>query len=400
MSKRPILLQPDFDKQFILQTDASALGMGAVLLQEGPAKKLQPVEFFSATFTPTERNYDIYERELLAIMKALAHWRPYLGWTKKPFLIQTDHANLQYWKSPRNLNRRTARWHADLQDYDFTLQHIPGKMNTLPDILSRLPTEDKGKDDNKGITVFPKSQINSALQECPPGKILVPALPEIRKGILRSCHDHPTMGHLGRDETLRKVRERFWWPKMKGWVSAYVKGCAICQQSKILTHRPKTPLYRITTTSDARPFQRVAMDLITGLPMHQGHDAILTIVDQGCSRAAIFLPCSTTITGPGIAQLYLDHVYRWFGLPDKIISDRDPRFTLHFGIALAKKLGIEQNLSSAFHPQTDGLSERKNQWVEQYLRIVTAQHPQDWTTWLALATAVHNNRRNARDCQG
>ena len=144
---------------------------------------------------------------------------------------------------------------------------------------------------------------------------------------------------------------------MKEWVSAYVKGCAICQQSKILTHRPKTPLYRITTTPNARPFQRVTMDLITGLPMHRGHDAILTIVDQGCSRAAVFLPCSTTITGPGIAQLYLDHVYRWFGLPDKVISDRDPRFTSHFGTALAKKLGIEQNLSSAFHPQTDGLSE-------------------------------------------
>ena len=100
MAARPVLLQPNFDKQFVLQTDASALGIGAVLLQQGDTKKLQPVEFFSATFTPTERNYDIYERELLAIMKALAHWRPYLGWTKEPFLIQTDHANLQYWKSP------------------------------------------------------------------------------------------------------------------------------------------------------------------------------------------------------------------------------------------------------------------------------------------------------------
>jgi hypothetical protein len=87
-------------------------------------------------FTPTKQNYDIYEQELLAIMKALTHWRPYLGWTKEPFLIQTDHANLQYWKSPQNLNQQTAQWHADLQEYDFTLQHIPGKSNTLPDMLS------------------------------------------------------------------------------------------------------------------------------------------------------------------------------------------------------------------------------------------------------------------------
>lgn len=182
---------------------------------------------------------------------------------------------------------------------------------------------------------------------------------------------------------------------MKKTVTEYVKGCTICQQSKILTHCPKTLSYKIPTTLNARPFQRVSMDLITGLPPHQGYDAILTIINQGCSRAAMFLPYATTITGPGIVQLYLDHVYRWFGIPDKIISDRDPRFTSHFSVALAKKLGIKQNLSSAFHPQTDGLSERKNQWIEQYLRIITAQHPQDWTTWLACATAVHNNQQNA-----
>ena len=179
MAARPILLQPNFDKQFVLQTDASALGVGAVLLQQGDTKKLQPVEFFSATFTPTERNYDIYERELLAIMKALAHWRPYLGWTKEPFLIQTDHANLQYWKSPWNLNRRTARWHADLQDYDFILQHIPGKTNTLPDLLSRLPTKDDGKGDNKDIVMLPPERLRT-ISACPPGKTLVPALPEVR----------------------------------------------------------------------------------------------------------------------------------------------------------------------------------------------------------------------------
>ena len=117
------------------------------------------------------------------------------------------------------------------------------------------------------------------------------------------------------------------------------------------------------------------MDLVTGLPLHKGKDAILTIVDQGCSRAAVFIPCTTNITGKGIAQVYMDHVYKWFGLPKKIISDRDPRFTSHFGKAMTRRLGIEQNLSTVFHPQTDGLSERKNQWVEQYLRLVTSMSP-------------------------
>ncbi len=148
------------------------------------------------------------------------------------------------------------------------------------------------------------------------------------------------------------------------------------------------------TNEGALPFQQITMDLITGLPMQHRYNAILTIVDHGCSRAAIFLPCADTITGPGIAQLYLDHVYRWFGLPSHMISNRDPRFTSHFGKALTTKLGISRNLSTAFHPQTDGLSERKNQWVEQYLCLVTSMDPKGWINWLALATAVHNNWTN------
>jgi hypothetical protein len=180
-------------------------------------------------------------------------------------------------------------------------------------------------------------------------------------------HDHPTAGHPKRDETIRKAKKLQQWKGMNEWIANYVKGCAVCQQNKILTHRKKTPLYRITTEQGTLPFKQVAMDLITGLLKHKGKDTILTIVDHGCSRAAVFLPCATTITGPGIAQLYMDHVYKWFELPTKIISDRNPRFTSHFGKSLAQQLKINQNLSSAFHPQTDGISERKNQWVKQYL---------------------------------
>ena len=291
MCKAPVLLQPDFNKKFYLQTDASAYGVGAVLSQEGettPAlathKKpvLHPIAYFSATFTPTERNYDIYERELLAVMKALAHWRPYLGWTKHPFTIMTDHANLQYWKSPRNLNRRTARWHADLQEYDYEILYIPGKTNIPPDALSRLPGADKGETDNQGIELLdPKRFVIATI--APEGKIHVPAITEVKRGIMTLMHDHPTTGHPGRDETIRKTKERYWWPNMNQWIADYIKGCAICQQNKNLTHQKKVPVYRIPSKHGTLPFQSVAMDLITGLPERRGHDAILTIVDQGCS---------------------------------------------------------------------------------------------------------------------
>jgi hypothetical protein len=170
-------------------------------------------------------------------------------------------------------------------------------------------------------------------------------------------HDHPTAGHPGRDESLKILKTHYYWPQMSKWIEQYIQGCATCQESKILTHRPRTSLYKIPVLEQGLPFRQVAMDLITGLPPIGHHNAILTIVDHGCSRAAIFLPISDTVTGLGIAQLYLDHVYRWFGLPEKIISDRDPRFTSHFGKELTRKLGIKQNLSTTYHLQTDGLSE-------------------------------------------
>ena len=171
MCTNPVLVQPNFQKKFYLQVDASAYGVGAVLSQEGENTTpsllkrrkpiLHPIAYYSATFTPTERNYDIYNRELLAVMKSLRHWRPYLGWTKEPFTILTDHANLTYWKAPRNLDRRTARWHAELQEYDFEIVHIPGNTNTTADALSRPAGADQGENDNKNIVLIPPIRIRT-----------------------------------------------------------------------------------------------------------------------------------------------------------------------------------------------------------------------------------------------
>jgi RNase H-like domain found in reverse transcriptase/Reverse transcriptase (RNA-dependent DNA polymerase)/Integrase zinc binding domain/Chromo (CHRromatin Organisation MOdifier) domain len=445
MTDKPVLRQPDFTKPFVLLTDASAYGVGAILSQEGGPNnpntnkkpRLHPVAYYSATFTETERNYDIYERELLAIIKAITHWRPYLIWTKEPFTILTDHANLLHWKSPRKLNRRTARWHGELQDYNFKLQHVPGKLHTAADALSRPTGADEGKEDNQQMTMIPEAAFirimgpdsdgsiehtitivqnhNRSLMEewtgiypieriDNPGepfwrdiksrRLVIPPDQGLKRELMNIWHEGAVNGHPGRDETIRRINKEYFWPGAKTWITDYIKGCATCQQNKNLTHRVKTPLFRIPSSINAKPFSHIAMDLITGLPESNGHDAILTIVDHGCSRAAIFLPCSTTITGTGIAQLYLKHLFRRFRIPQKIISDRDPRFTSHFARELTKGLGISQNLSTAFHPQTDGLSERANQWVEQYLRLITANQ-NEWSRWLPMATAVHNNSKNS-----
>jgi hypothetical protein len=160
MCKASVLTQPDFNCKFYIQTDASGYGMGAILSQEGGSETLtpnletkknpvlHPTAYYSATFTPTQWNYNIYDWELLVIMMALDHWRQYLGWTKVPFTIMTDHTNLQYWKSPQNLTRCTARWHLDLQEYDYEILYILGKENGPPDALSQPPGANQGKEDN------------------------------------------------------------------------------------------------------------------------------------------------------------------------------------------------------------------------------------------------------------
>ena len=158
MCAAPVLIQPNFNKMFFLQVDACAYSMGVVLSQEGEVTTpslekwqkpvLYPITYYPATFTLMEWNYDIYNRLLLAMMKALYHWRPYLAWTKEPFSILIDHANLTFWKAPRKLDRRHACWHADLQEYNFKMIHIPWNTNGPADALSRPLGTDKGENDN------------------------------------------------------------------------------------------------------------------------------------------------------------------------------------------------------------------------------------------------------------
>jgi len=119
------------------------------------------------------------------------------------------------------------------------------------------------------------------------------------------------------------------------------------------------------------------MDLITDLPQSDKYNAILTIVDQGCSKAVKFIPCTKNITGEGVATLYLRNLVPWFGMPKRIITNQDPQFISVFSTEICNQTGIQQNVSTAFHPQTDGQMERKNAWVEQYLRHWVSQQSQD-----------------------
>jgi hypothetical protein len=165
-------------------------------------------------------------------------------------------------------------------------------------------------------------------------RLIIPPDQGLKWELMNIWHEGTVNGHPGCDETIRRINKEYFWPGTKMWITEYIKGCATCQQNKNLTYCIKPPIFWIPSTISTKPFSYIVMDLITGLLKSDNHDAILTIVDHGCLQGAIFLPCSTTIMGTGIAQLYLEHVFQWFGLPQKIISDWDPRFTSHFAKGL------------------------------------------------------------------
>ena len=133
------------------------------------------------------------------------------------------------------------------------------------------------------------------------------------------------------------------------------------------------------------------MDFITKLPTSGGFDTILTITNTDCSKASVFIPCNETVDSEGVVCLYLNHVFPTYGIPRKIILDRDPRFVLKFGTELCHILDIKQNVSSAYHPQTDGASERTNQSLEQYLRLFCGTQQNNWHVWLPLAQYTKNS---------
>ena len=217
---------------------------------------------------------------------------------------------------------------------------------------------------------------------------------DLKRGVIHFYHETPSAGHPGIGNTYELMKRDFWWPNMKQDVEQYVKGCAACQANKINTHPLKPTIFPITPVNGLL-FQTIAMDFIMKLPKSGKYDTILTITDHDCSKAAIFIPCQETITAEGVAALYVCHVYPRYGILAKVITDRDTRFTSKFAKGLCEALRIKQNISMVYHPQTDGQSERTNQFLEMYLRFYCEEKQDDWHQWLPFAEFAHNQMPNA-----
>ena len=324
-----------------------------------------------------------------------------------------------------------------MQDYNFIIQHIPGDSNKS-DALSRRPDYDQGTNDNTNVTVLPPHLfVNTTTLSClfaratmlssiddrarshqlqQPDllqkwattyplkqmgelywygdRLVVMDDTSLKRGVISLYHDSPTAGHPGISNTTWAIARDFWWPAMKKDVTEYVKGCTECQAKKNQANKTKPPPFPIPSDTYDTPFASIAMDFIVKLPCSDSYDTILTITDT-FSKASIFIPCNKTINAEQMAKLYATHVLPHYGLPCCIISDRDPHFTSMLSRELCRALGITQNISTAYHPQTDSQSERTNQRLEQYLRIFIDYHQQTWASLLPLAQYTLNSWPNA-----
>ncbi|KAF7785180.1 hypothetical protein Agabi119p4_1345 [Agaricus bisporus var. burnettii] len=445
IASEPVLALPKDKGQFRVEVDASNYGTGAVLSQE-QENKWHPVAFMSKTLSEAERNYEIYDKELLAIIKALKLWRHYLLDAKEQFEIWTDHENLKYFREPQKLNARQARWYLMLQEYDFLLRHIPGKTNTKADILSRLIKPDTSND-NRGVEMFKEKMFIRRLEESTPihdvtllhnrrfeiladetvlekirkcerretrvleemkkqpekvwenkgiiyrqGRIYVPDNQEIRDFILHDHHNSPDARHPGTYRMLESVKRTFWWPTIKTDIRRYVRGCDMCQKNKTIRRPDHIPLNPLPIPD--KPWEEISIDMIGPLPKSKEKDAIIVIVDR-FSKMIHLVPTTTSLTSMDLAEIYKEEIWRHHGIPKRIISDRGPQFASKFMESLCKALGIERNLSTAYHPQTDGQTERMNQEIETYLRAFINYRQDDWTRWLPMAEFHYNDKTHA-----
>lgn len=461
----PILRHFDPSLQTVMETDASDFAISGILSQFH-GKILHPNAFLSHKMDAAERNYDIHDKEMLAIVKCAEVWRHYLEGSKHRVAIITDHANLQYFMTTKSYSRRQQRWSEKLSELDFTIIYRPGSRGGKPDALTRRtqdrPVKEGGEESSETLVrMFKPDQLHETPTESDwklleavqssrqprvasvhltkmqavkfgeeflekvraagqqddewkrvfeslskgeetadekvelkeqvlwrEGLLWIPKSEELRRSVLENEHDSRIAGHFGRDKTLEKVSRNFCWPSMKADVEDYVTTCPICRRNKASRHKRYGMLSALETPES--PWTDIAMDFITSLPSSKGQTQIWVIVDR-FTKMAHFVPLPTNTDTTLLVEVFLREVWRLHGLPNSIVSDRDSKFTSKHWTEVLKRLGIRMRMSTAFHPQTDGQSERINQTIEAYLRIFCNFEQNDWVEVLPMAEYTYNN---------
>jgi len=400
-----------------------------------------------------EINYEIHDKELLAIVDAFKHWRRYCQGVVHQVQVFSDHHNLEYFTTTKVLNRRQAQWAQELAGINFKISYRPGTQNGKPDALSRR-TEyrpEKGGVENQPITtVLRKNHFevrrtqtficsSARLASLPTKKWNEEFLEKIRKEgkedpaykqarkqeavaeerepkdrkvkqirieegvlyregllwvpsgliqqVIESEHDTSVAGHMGQDKTIELIRRNIWWPKMNEGIIDFVRSCPKCQQNKTSRHQPYGLSSRLKLPY--APWQSIAMDFITELPVSEECDQLWVIIDR-FTKMAHFIPLREK-TAADLAIIFAREVWKHHGLPADIVSDRDSRFTSEVWKEFLQLSGIQPRMSTAFHLQTDGQTERLNQTIEAYLRAFVGKEQDDWIRLLPMAEFAYNN---------
>ena len=440
----PILKYFDPTKPIVLETDASDFAIGGVLSQPSEDNLLYPVAYYSRKLQPAEINYEIYDKEMMAIVEAFKEWRAYLEGAQHQITVITDHKNLEYFLTTKTLNRRQSRWSELLGNYDFIIKYLPGKLNGKPDALSRRPDHfpkeggdtpyktaqmllkpeqliiaaneivdtDLDKKISKAYLVDPiVSELITYLKDTSilrprhikkilgnykyenglvlyQNLIYVPDDPKIKLQIMKKYHDSHIAGHFGQAKTLELITRNYFWPRIRSYVNKYVSSCDQCNRCKPVRHKPYGQLQPLPIPKS--PWTSISMDFIVSLPKSGEFTAILVIVDR-LTKMAHFIPTINEVDAPMTAKLFLENIYKLHGLPNDIISDRGSIFTSNFWKELMNLIMIKTNMSTAFHPQSDGQTERVNQILEQYLRLYCDHLQDNWSELLPLAEFAYNN---------
>ncbi|PKA63075.1 hypothetical protein AXF42_Ash007871 [Apostasia shenzhenica] len=398
------------------------------------------IAYASRQLKSHERNYSIHDLELAAIVFALKIWRHYLYGVKCD--IFTDHQSLKYIFTQKELNLRQRRWLELLKDYDLEILYHPGKANIVADALSRkvhinmLTVE---KNEQQLVFEIEKLQLQSSIdhslirlsqllitpnwlqqvkenqiqdpeltklmQKLQQGwtsdfkldngvlkfknRMCIPNVDDIRQLLLREAHYSKFSVHPGGNKMYQGLKQMVWWPGLKKDVAEFVSKCLTCQQVKGEHQRPSGMLQPLSIPM--WKWEEIAMDFVIGLPRsQQGRDAIWVVVDR-LTKSAHFLPIKTTDTAERLAKLYVEQIIRLHGIPKVIISDRDSKFTSHFWKKVHTAFNTELKFSTAFHPQTDGQTERTIQTLEDLLRMCVLDFGRNWEDHLVLIEFTYNN---------
>jgi transposase InsO family protein len=392
----PVLVSFRSGEPLRFETDASDLAIGMCAKQERNGK-WHPIAYHSRKFTSAEENYDVHDKELLAIVVALEHWRVYAE-SCSDLVIFSDHKNLVNFTTTKVLNRRQVRWSETLGQYKFKIVYTPGKDNGRADALSRRTdiagtkkiTESTILRNYEDGSLGPAQTINNLTL-----KIGVDVPEELQEEIIRQHHDDPVHGHPGVSRTMELIQRNYQFKNMKDKVSSYIKKCADCQKNKHSTHAPYGEMQPMELPTE--PWTDISMDFVTGLPWSKdpttglAYDSILVIVDR-FTKYAIMVPFRRDYTAQQLAYVLKDRLIREHGIPRTIISDRDKLFTSNYWATLMAEIGIQRKLSTAYHPQTDGQTERTNRTMKTYLKIYSNTKQNNWVSLLAMAQMAYNNK--------